>query len=78
MIRCFSWDVISTNLENHAPTLFRVLKGCIAVKSKSRSLNLQAIEVYQFLNLSVCECSNLVEAQKFKNESYSVRGFPSA
>ena len=52
MIRSFSWDAISADLINHAPTLFRVLKRCVAVKSKGRS----TCKPSNRPNSSICLC----------------------
>ena len=35
-VKSFSWDDIFAEFERHAPTLFKVLKGCVSVKSRKR------------------------------------------
>ena len=36
-IKVFSWDSVATDLQNYAPTLYNVLRGCVDVKRLSYS-----------------------------------------
>ena len=36
-IKVFSWDAVATDLQNHAPTLYNVLRGCVDVERRSYS-----------------------------------------
>lgn len=53
-IKSFSWDAVAADLESHAPTLFRVLQGCVDVKSRSRSTRRASKRPNSTIALCVC------------------------
>lgn len=55
-LECFSWDNLSQEVKNIAPTLYTILKGCTNIKRKKRINQQKSSCVSNDVAFGVCVC----------------------